>query len=389
MKLSSRVRIMDFSVSASINSKIRLLKKQGVDAISLSLSEPELDTLYHIKEAAKKAIDEGFIKYTAPSGISELKKAICAKLRRDNWLDYEAEDILVSNGTNHSIFNIIMSLVEAGDEVIIPIPYWPSYKQIVVAAGGKNIFLKTENFKINPKTLQKLITGRTKLLILNSPCNPSGIVYTEKELKQIAAVCIKNNIMVLSDEGYEFLTFEKKHVSIASINDKIKKLTVVINGLSITYAMGGFRVGYAAGEKELISSARRFQDHSTSNISSVSQRAALAALTGPQDHIPKMVWEYKRRRDFMVDRLNRINGVYANRPESTFYVFANISDFYGEEIKGSINFCQKLLDSTYVAVVPGEPFGADNFIRLSCTTGMVNIQRGLERMEKFCEKIRR
>lgn len=365
------------------------MKKQGIDIISLSSDEPEFDTAFHIKEAAKRAIDEGYTKYTTPSGIKELKSAICAKLRRDNWLDYEIENILVSNGTNHSIFNTIMFLVNPGDEVIIPVPYWPSYKEIVAIVGGKSVFLRANNFRIDSQTLQKSITPQTKLLILNSPNNPSGVVYDEKELKQIASVCIKNNLMVLSDEGYEILTYEKKHISIASINEKIKKLTIVINGVSNTYAMTGFRIGYAAADKELISAARRLQDHSTSNTSSISQRAAIAALEGPQDDTPKIVKDYRRKRDFMVERANRIKGVYANRPDGTFYVFANIADFYNDEIKGSLDFSQQLLDEAYVAVVPGIVFGDDRFIRLSYTTGMANIQRGLERMEKFCEKIRK
>lgn len=389
MKLSKRARNIQPSLTLSITAKAKEMKKQGLDVVSFGAGEPDFDTMIHIKEAAKKAIDEGFTKYTATSGIIELKEAIAAKLRRDNWLDFEPKEIIVSTGAKQALFNIILTLVDEGDEVIIPVPYWVSYEEMVKFAGGKSVLLKTNNFKIDPLRLEKVITPKTKILILNSPANPTGVVYEEKELKIIAQICVKNNIIVLSDEIYEKLTFGKKHHSIAGVNEKIKKLTIVINGVSKTYAMTGWRIGYAAGPEEVIKAATRIQDHSTSNPSSISQKAALAALTGSQDHVPKMVWEYKRRRDFMVDRLNRIKGIYASRPDGAFYVFANVADFYGEEIKGSINFCEKLLDQAYVAAIPGIAFGDDRFIRMSFATGMSNIQRGLERMQKFCEKIKK
>lgn len=389
MKLSKRAKNIQPSLTLSITAKAKEMKKQGLDVVSFGAGEPDFDTMIHIKEAAKRAIDEGFTKYTATSGIIELKEAIAAKLRRDNWLDYEPKEIIVSTGAKQALFNIILTLIDDGDEVIIPVPYWVSYEEMVKFAGGKSVLLKTNNFKIDPLLLEKAITPKTKMLILNSPSNPTGIVYEEKELKVIAQICIKNNIVVLSDEIYEKLTFGKKHHSIAGVNEKIKKLTVVVNGVSKTYAMTGWRIGYAAGPEEVIKAATRIQDHSTSNPSSIGQKAALSALTGPQDHVPKMVWEYKRRRDFMVDRLNRIKGVFASRPDGAFYVFANVSDFYSEEIKGSIDFCDKLLDQAYVAAIPGVAFGDDRFIRMSFATGMSNIQRGLERMEKFCEKIRK
>jgi aspartate aminotransferase len=389
MKITNRAKNIQPSLTLSITARAKEMKKQGLDVVSFGAGEPDFDTMLHIKEAAKRAIDEGFTKYTATSGIIELKEAVCAKLRRDNWLDYEPKEIIVSTGAKQALFNMIMTLVEDGDEVIIPVPYWVSYEEMVRFAGGKSVLLKTNNFKIDLNKLEKAITSKTKMLILNSPANPTGVVYEEKELKLIAQLCIKHNIIVLSDEIYEKLIYGKKHHSIASINDKIKKLTIVVNGVSKTFAMTGWRIGYAAGPEEVIKAAVRIQDHSTSNPASISQKAALAALTGPQDHIAKMVWEYKRRRDFMVDRLNRINGVYASRPDGAFYVFANVADFYSNEIKGSLDFCQKLLDEAYVAAIPGVAFGDDRFIRLSFATGMSNIQRGLERMEKFCEKIRK
>jgi aspartate aminotransferase len=389
MKLSKRALAINPSMTLSITAKAKEMKKQGLDVVSFGAGEPDFDTMSHIKEAAKKAIDEGFTKYTASSGIIELKEAICAKFRRDNWLDYEPKNIIVSTGAKQSLFNMVMVLVDPGDEVIIPIPYWVSYEEMVKIAEGKCVFLKTNNFKINPQDLEKAITPKTKMLILSSPSNPTGVVYDEKELKQIASICLKHNIYILSDEIYEKLIYGKKHISIASVNEKIKKFVIVINGVSKSYAMTGWRIGYAAAEEEIVKAATRLQDHTTSNPTSISQKAALAAINGPEDHMAKMVYEYKKRRDFMVDRLNRIEGITASRPDGAFYVFANVSKFYNDEIKGSMDFCKKLLEDAYVAVVPGIAFGDDRFIRLSFATGMDHIKRGLDRMEKFCEKMRK
>jgi len=389
MKLSKRALAINPSLSMSINAKAKEMKKQGLDVVSFAAGEPDFDTMFHIKEAAKKAIDEGFTHYTSTSGIIELKEAVCAKLRRDNWLDYEPKNIIVSTGAKQCLFNIIMVLVDPGDEVIVPIPYYLSYEEMIKIAEGKCIFLKTNNFKINFQDLEKAITSKTKMLILNSPSNPTGVVYDEKELKQIASICLKHNIYILSDEIYEKIIYGKKHVSIASVNEKIKKLVIVVNGVSKSYAMTGWRIGYAAAEEEIIKAAARLQDHTTSNPTSISQKAALAALEGPEDHVAKMVYEYKKRRDFMVDRLNRIDGIISSRPDGAFYIFANISRFYGPEVKGSLAFAQRLLEDAYVAVIPGVVFGDDRYIRLSFATGMEHIKRGLDRLEKFCEKIRK
>ena len=388
-KLSKRALAINPSLSMSINSKAKEMKKQGLDVVSFAAGEPDFDTMFHIKEAAKKAIDEGFTHYTSTSGIIELKEAVCAKFRRDNWLDYEPKNIIVSTGAKQCLFNIIMVLVDPGDEVIVPIPYYLSYEEMIKIAEGKCVFLKTNNFKINSQDLEKTITPKTKMLILNSPSNPTGVVYDEKELKQIASICLKHNIYILSDEIYEKIIYGKKHVSIASVNEKIKKLVIVVNGVSKSYAMTGWRIGYAAAEEEIIKAAARLQDHTTSNPTSISQKAALAALEGPEDHVAKMVYEYKKRRDFMVDRLNRIDGVIASRPDGAFYVFANISKFYGLDVKGSLVFAQKLLEDAYVAVISGIVFGDDRYIRLSFATGMEHIKRGLDRLEKFCEKVRK
>ncbi len=389
MKLSKRAQSINPSLTLSITAKAKEMKKQGLDVVSFAAGEPDFDTMFHIKEAAKKAIDEGFTKYTASSGIIELKEAVCAKLRRDNWIDFEPKNIIISTGAKQALFNIIMVLIDPADEVIIPIPYWVSYEEMVKIAGGKCIFLKTNNFKINPLDLEKAITSKTKMLIFTSPSNPTGVVYDEKELKQIASICLKHNIYILSDEIYEKLIYGKKHVSIASVNEKIKKLVIVVNGVSKSYAMTGWRIGYAAAEEEIIKAATRLQDHTTSNPTSISQKAALAALNGPEDHMAKMVYEYKKRRDFMMNRLNRIDGMIASRPDGAFYIFVNVSRFYNGQIKGSMVFCQKLLEDAYVAAIPGVAFGDDRFIRLSFATGMEHIKRGLDRLEKFVEKIRK
>jgi len=387
MKLSPIAQSINPSLTLTITARAKEMKKQGLDVVSLAAGEPDFDTMQNIKDAAKRAIDDGFTKYTATSGIPELKEAICAKLRRDNWLDYEPKEILVSAGAKQAIAEIIMTLVGPGDEVIIPVPYWVSYEEMVKIAGGKSVLIKAKAFKLDPDDLERAITKKTKLLILNSPCNPTGAVYGEKELKKIAAVCVRNNVYVLSDEIYEKLLYDKEHVSIASVNDKIKKLAIVVNGVSKAYAMTGWRLGYCAGEETIIKAACRIQDHMTSNASSISQKAAIAAITGPQDHVPKMVFEYKKRRDLMVERLNSIYGVKAPSPDGAFYVFANVSYFYGDKIKGSLDFCAKLLDDAYVAAIPGIAFGDDNCVRFSYATGMEHIKRGLERTKKFCEKI--
>src|SRR3989339_824507 len=325
MKLSRRAQLINPSLTLSVTARAKEMKRQGLDVISFGAGEPDFDTMQNIKDAAKKAIDDGFTKYTPTSGIMELKVAIAAKLRRDNWLDYDPTQILVSTGGKQALFNAIMTLVDHDDEVIIPLPYWVSYQEMVKLAGGSCVFIKTKDFKITGEDLERAITEKTKVFILNSPGNPTGAVYSEKELKILASICVKKNIFIISDEVYEKIVYDKKHISIASINEKIKALTVVINGVSKTYAMTGWRVGYAAANTEIIKAASRLQDHSTSNACSISQKAALEAITGPQDHIPKMIYEYRKRRDYMIGKLNSISGIKASLPDGAFYVFADIS----------------------------------------------------------------
>ncbi len=385
MKISNLANQIKPSLTLSITTKAKEMKKQGIDVISFGAGEPDFDTPINVKNAAKKAIDEGFTKYTSTSGIIELKEAIVRKMQKDHHLDYKISEVLVSNGAKQALFNIIMALIDKDDEVLIPVPYWVSYEEMIKIAGGKSVFIKTENFKITPQILEKYLTPKTKLLILNSPNNPSGVVYEKKELKELAKFCVKHNLIVISDEIYEKIIYEKIHHSIAEMNEKIKKLTIIINGVSKSYGMTGWRIGYAIGPEEVIKAATRIQDHTTSNPSSISQKAALEALTGSQDHFPKLIGEYKKRRDFMMKKLLEIEDIYPIKPEGTFYVFVNISKLYNKEINNSMIFCEKLLEKANVAAVPGVAFGDDHFIRLSFATNMINIERGLIRLKKFCE----
>ncbi len=385
MKISNLARSINPSLTLSITTKAKEMKKQGIDVISFGAGEPDFDTLINIKNAAKKAIDDGFTKYTATSGIIELKEAIVRKMQRDHYLDYKTSEVLVSNGAKQALFNIIMALVDKDDEVLIPIPYWVSYEEMIKIAGGKSVFIKTENFKITPQILEKYLTPKTKLLILNSPNNPTGVVYEEKELKELAKFCVKHNLIVISDEIYEKITYEKTHHSIAEMNEKIKNLTIIINGVSKSYGMTGWRIGYAIGPEEVIKAATRIQDHTTSNPSSISQKAALEALNGPQNHFSNLIGEYKKRRDFMIKKLEEIENIYPVKPEGAFYVFVNVSKLYNKEVNNSMTFCEKLLDKANVATIPGIAFGDDRFIRLSFAINMINIERGLIRLRKFCE----
>ena len=368
----------------AMSTKARELQRQGVQVLSFTIGEPDFDTPQHIKEAAIVAINQGFTKYTDTSGIPELKHAIIEKFKKDNNLTYTPENILVGNGVKQCLYNIFQAIVNPKDEVLIPIPYWVSFSEMVKLAEGKCIFLPcNDNFKIDKQTLQKHLTKKTKALILNSPSNPTGAVYNESELADIAQICVENNIIVISDEIYEKLIYEGKHYSIASLNDKIKQLTIVFNGVSKTYAMTGWRIGYCAGDTEIIKAASRLQDHTTGNPNSIAQKAAIAALTGPQESVKTMVEEFKKRRDYMVNRLNSIKQIKVKKPDGAFYVFPDVSKLYNSEIPDSVSFCKKLLDEYFVAVVPGSAFGDDRCIRVSFAVSLETIKMGLDRIKEF------
>ena len=396
MSISKRVNLISSSPTLAITARAKQMKQEGIDVIGFGAGEPDFDTPAHIKEAAKKAIDSGFTKYTPASGMKELKEAICRKFENDNNLDYSPEEIIVSCGAKHSIFNAILTLCNEDDEVILPSPYWVSYPEMIKVAGAKPVILKTtqeNNFKITAQQLQETITPKTKLLILNSPSNPTGMVYTKDELSSISNTLTEKGIFCISDEIYEKIIYDSQaHISIASLAPEIKKLTIVVNGVSKSYSMTGWRIGYAAGPKEIIQAMSNLQSHSTSNPTSISQKAALAALEGPQEPLCNMVAEFVKRRDYIVERLNSIKEISCLKPRGAFYVFPEVSQiigriFKGEIIKDSVFLAEILLDEANVAAVPGSVFGADEYLRLSYATSMENISKGLERIKGLINKI--
>lgn len=381
--ISQRAFAIKPSLTFAISAKAKEMKARGLPVVSFGAGEPDFDTPPHVKEAAILAIKEGFTKYTQTSGMPELKEAICAKFRRDNALEYKNENILVSAGAKQCLYNCFQVLLDPGDRVLIPTPYWVSYEEMVVLAGGVCDFVKSPSFKIDKNTLINALTPRTKVLILNSPSNPTGAVYSQKELIEIAEICKKHSLYVISDEIYEALIYDKNHFSIAQVDDEMKKRTVVVNGVSKSYAMTGWRIGYCAAEKEIIKAASNLQDHVTSNACSISQKAAIAALNGPQDIVITMKNTYRKRRDYLVGRINAIKGLDVAMPDGAFYAFVDVSKLYNEKIADSFAFCDALLDTQYVAAIPGGAFGDNDYIRLSFATSDENIKTGIDRIAAF------
>jgi len=395
MLISNKINQINPSPTLSITAKAKKMQAEGINVIGFGAGEPDFDTPVNIKEAAKKAIDRGFTKYTPTAGTKELKDAICAKFKKDNNLEYSSDEIVVSCGAKHSIFNIVLTLCDEDDEVILPSPYWVSYPEMIKVAGARTVLLNTakeSSFKITPEQLEKAIRSNTKLLILNSPSNPTGMIYSESELKELSRIITKAGIYCVSDEIYEKVIYDQQHVSIASLGEEIKKKTIVVNGVSKAYSMTGWRIGYAAGPKEIIQAMSNLQDHSTSNPASIAQAASVEALTGSQDDLEKMVREFKKRRDFMVDRVNAITGIRTIKPQGAFYCWVDISGILqksvnGKKIMNSMDLTDEFLNGAYVAVVPGGVFGDDNYIRLSYATSMENIIEGLNRIEQFINKL--
>ncbi|MBI4972819.1 MAG: pyridoxal phosphate-dependent aminotransferase [Candidatus Omnitrophica bacterium] len=416
--VSEKIKKIEPSPTFALAARINEMKKRGIDVISFGIGEPDFDTPENIKTAATNAIKSNFTKYTPSSGIPELKEAVARKFKHDNGLDYKPSEILVSCGAKQCLYNMMQALLNPGDEVIIPVPYWVSYIEQVKLADGRPVLLETDRFKINPDTLREGITKKTRLLILNSPSNPTGAVYTKEELEEIANIVVEKNIFVISDEIYEKFIYPQmdasarthkpiddakhrpavlrqwngvkrssRHYSIASFSDDIKKLTITVNGVSKTYAMTGWRIGYCAASEEIIKAASNMQDQSTSNPCSVSQKAALEALNGPQDSVEIMRKEFEKRRNFIVKRLNEIPGVECSTPQGAFYVFPKVSKLYENGIKNSLAFSNTLLEKARIAVVPGSAFGADDYIRLSYATSMKNIEEGMDRLEEFCKNL--
>ncbi len=391
MELSEKYRSVSPSSTLAIDSKYKEMKKSGLDVVGFGAGEPDFDTPRHIKDAAIKAINDGFTKYTPASGTLDLKKAICDKFKRENGLDYTVKNIVVSNGAKHSLLNALGAIVNPGDEVLFSSPYWVSYKEMVKISDGVPVVIDTreeDNFKFTAEELEAAITDKTKALILNTPSNPTGMVYAESELAAIAEVVKKHDLFVISDEIYEHLIYDMERPrSIATI-DGMKDRTIVVNGVSKTFAMTGWRIGYTAGNEEITALMANVQSHYTSNPNSIAQVAALAALTGPMDSVIEMKKAFNERRLYMVERMNKIPGVSCIKPEGAFYVMMNISALKGKKIDGktietSDDFAGAFLEKELVAVVPCSGFGNDNFVRWSYATSMDNIKKGLDRLEKF------
>ena len=395
MYISKRVQSIKPSPTLAIDAKAKTLKAQGIDIISFGTGEPDFDTPQNIKDAAIDAINKGFTKYCPVSGTPDLKDAIINKFKTENKLEYTREEVIVSCGGKHSIYNLFQTIFDEGDEVIIPAPYWVSYPDMAVLAGAVPVFITTSDknhFKVKPTEIEKVITKKTKAFILNSPSNPTGNTYTKEELEEIADICIKHNLLIISDEIYEKLTYDNfKFFSIAQVSQEVKEHTIVVNGVSKAFAMTGWRIGYAAGPKEIIAAMTKMQSQSTSCPTSISLKAATEALNGDKTCLETMRVEFEKRRNYIVDRLNKIASITCLKPEGAFYVFPNVSKLlkkkYNEKlINTDIELADYLLDEAKIAVVPGSAFGAKGFIRFSYATSMENIVEGLNRMEAALKK---
>jgi len=377
----------------AVTSKAREMRAAGRDVIGLGAGEPDFDTPDNIKEAAIEAIKRGDTKYTAVDGTPDLKKAIQVKFARENGLSYELDQITVGTGGKQVLYNAFMATVNKGDEVIIPAPYWVSYPDIILLAGGKPKIVKCDekdDFKLTPKKLEKAISKKTKWIILNSPSNPTGSAYTKKEIEELSKVLTKyKKIYILSDDIYEHIIYDNfKFFTIAQIK-ALKDRTLTMNGVSKSYSMTGWRIGYAAGPKEIIKAIAKIQSQSTSNPTSISQAAAVEALNGAQDFIQERANSFRERRDFVVNSLNDINGISCLRPEGAFYVFPSCKKLLGKKtkLKNDKDFVEKLLEKSEVAVVQGSAFGLDGYFRISYATSMENLKKAMERIRSFCDSL--
>lgn len=395
--LSERVKKIKPSPTLAMGAKAKKMKAEGIDVINFGVGEPDFDTPEHIKQAAIKALKDGLTKYTPVGGINALKEAIVEKFKNDNNLEYALDEIVVSCGAKHSLYNIAQALYNKGDEVIIPVPYWVSYPEQVLLNDATPVFVETyekDRFILKPEALESSITKNTKALILNSPSNPTGLTYDKKSLEKIAEIALKHNLHIISDEIYEKLLYDGvSHTSIASLDRDVKGRTIVVNSLSKTYAMTGWRVGYAAGNRNIVKAIKNIQSQSTSNPTSIAQSAAVEALTGPQDFIKEMLAEFDKRRKYLVSELNSIPDITCVTPTGAFYAFPNVSKIYGKKSKqGAISsssaFAVYLLEEAEVAVIPGSAFGDDNYVRLSYATAMDNIEKGVERIKDAVRKLK-
>ncbi len=391
--VSNSLKRIKPSPTIAVSQKARELKAAGKDVIGLGAGEPDFDTPDNIKKAAIEAINKGETKYTAVDGTPALKKAIANKFKRENNLEYSADEITVGTGGKQVIYNAFMATLNKGDEVIIPAPFWVSYPDMVLLAGGNPKIVKcneNDGFKLTPKNLKRAITKKTKWLILNSPSNPTGVAYTKEEIEVLSEVLIKNkNVHILSDDIYEHITYDNFNFFTIAQVSKLKNRTLTMNGVSKSYAMTGWRIGYAAGPKEIIKAISKIQSQSTSNPSSISQAAAVEALNGTQDFIHKRSNAFKERRDFVVNSLNNIKGISCLKPSGAFYVFPSCKKLLGKKtkLKTDKDFVEKLLEEALVAVVQGSAFGLDGYFRISYATSMDNLKKALERIKSFCESL--
>ncbi len=387
IKLAARVGEVSPSITLAIAAKAKAMKAEGIDVCSLSTGEPDFDTPEHIKAAAKQALDAGKTKYGPVTGEPQLKAAIARKLQSDNNLNYQPENIIVTNGGKHSLYNLMMALIEPGEEVIIPAPYWLSYPEMVKLASGKPVIVRTDastGYKITPEQLSRAITPKTKLFVLNSPSNPTGMVYTLAEIKALAEVIVDRDILVVADEIYEKIIYDgAQHVSIGSLGKEIFDRTLISSGFAKAYSMTGWRIGYLAGPIELIKATSTIQGHSTSNVCTFAQYGAIAALESSQESVEKMRLAFAERRQVIFELLDAVPGISCIKPDGAFYMFVNIS----KTGMNSLEFCDAFLEQQQVAVIPGIAFGADDHIRLSYATDLGTIKKAVERLDKFVRSI--
>lgn len=397
MILSSKGLDIKPSSTLEITAKAKQMKADGIDVVGFGAGEPDFDTPDHIKQAAIDAINEGFTKYTPASGILPLKQAICKKLEEDNNVKYQPSQIVVSNGAKHCLTNTFMAILNPGDEVIIPAPFWLSYVQMVKIADGVPIIVKASkenNYKVTVKDLEDALSEKTKAILINSPSNPTGMVYSEEELREIADFAVKNDLFVVSDEIYEKLIYgNEKHISIASFNEDIYNRTIIINGVSKSYSMTGWRIGYSAAPEAISKIMSNIQSHASSNPNSIAQKAAIAAISGDQQCVETMKVEFDKRRDYMFSRISEMPYISAIKPHGAFYVFVDLDEVLGKKYKGEVIknasiFAKLLLDNEKVAAVPCTDFGFDTHFRLSYAISMENIQKGLDRIENFLNDLK-
>lgn len=397
MNLSKKAMEINPSITLEITAKAKELKESGVDIASFGAGEPDFNTPSNIIKAATLAMESGKTKYTATNGILELRQAVCNKFKKDNNLSYEPSQIIISTGAKQSLANAFLAILNPGDEVIIPTPYWVSYPELVKIAGGVPVYCnsKRENdYKYTLEELNEVLSDKTKAILINSPNNPTGSIYNKEELEVIANFAKDNDILIISDEIYEKLIYDgEKHISIASLSEDALNRTIVINGLSKSYAMTGWRIGYSASNKEIAKLMSSLQSHITSNTSSIAQYGALEALTGSQESINHMVKEFDSRRKYMINRINNFKDISIIKPKGAFYIMVDISKYYGKSYKGkviesSLDFAKQILEEEKVAVIPGIGFGLDKYIRLSYATSMEVIEKGLNRIEEFIKNIR-